>query len=307
MKIAIGPCLFDWGKKAISTFYHKMAFETEADILYLGEVICSKRYHMTPEELGQLARDLKPSGKEIVFSTLGLLMTEGEQVELRQIAEQARSLGVMLEANDMGGIGVGEGQPLVAGPHINVYNPETLLFFERIGVKRVVFPVELFQGDMESIISGRKSGLDSPQIEIFAYGRLPLTFSARCYTARAFKLPKSNCQYKCGEFPDGMTMKTQDDQKFLTVNGVQTMSYRVFNLILDVEKIRSMGVDSVRLSPQSQNMSEIVDIWKERLEGRIEGRVALDRLVQLKGEDPFCNGYFHGKPGLNFFDPNQGS
>lgn len=297
MKIAIGPCLFEWGKKDLKHFYHRMAFETEADILYIGEVVCSKRYHLTPTEMRVLADQLKPSGKEIVFSSLGLVMREEEQEMLRQLAQEARAGGVWLEVNDMGGMGVGEGQPLVAGPHINTYNAETLAFLATIGVKRVVLPVELSHHAIARIVS---ADLDSrPEVELFAYGRLPLAFSARCYTARAFHLSKSNCQYKCGEFPDGMEIRTQEKEKFLVINGTQTMSERLFNLVQDVPRLEQLGTHSVRLSPQSRHMAKIVAVWKRRLDHLIDGDEARARLTELNGGDPFCNGYFHGAKGFN--------
>ncbi|MEO5348115.1 MAG: U32 family peptidase [Magnetococcus sp. YQC-3] len=298
MKIAIGPSLFEWGKKAIRQFYQRMAFETEADTLYIGEVVCSKRFHMEPEEMGELAESLKPSGKEIILSTLGLVMSEEEEHSLRAVADQAKKRDLWLEVNDMGGMGVGEGQPLVAGPHINTYNAETVAFLSRVGVKRVVLPVELAQPAMGSIIRG--DGSARPQMEVFAFGRLPLTFSARCYTARAFQLSKSNCQYKCGEFPDGMLVQTQEREQFLNVNGTQTMSARIFNLIQEVPQLRQMGVEVLRLSPQSQRMAEVVAIWKRRIDDQIDAAEALARLLELNQGEPFCNGYFHGRPGLEF-------
>ncbi|MBF0460012.1 MAG: U32 family peptidase [Magnetococcales bacterium] len=301
MKIAIGPCLFEWGKKAIQQFYQRMAFETDADILYIGEVVCSKRHHLTAAELGELAELLRPSGKEVVFSTLGLVMSAEEQDSLRQVAEQATKQGVWLEVNDMGGMGVGEGLPLVAGPHINTYNAETVAFLRRIGVKRVVLPVELAHATMTDIFS--VDGSAGLQKEVFAFGRLPLTFSARCYTARAFQLSKSNCQYKCGLFPDGMEMRTQEQVPFLHINGTQTLSAQVFNLILDVPRLRQMGVDVLRLSPQSQNMAESVAVWKQCLANRISGSDALAHLREWNAGKPFCNGYFHGQPGLEFVGP----
>jgi collagenase-like PrtC family protease len=42
------------------------------------------------------------------------------------------------------------------------------------------------------------------ETEVFAYGRLPLAFSARCFTARHFNLQKDTCEFRCLEFADGM-------------------------------------------------------------------------------------------------------
>jgi O2-independent ubiquinone biosynthesis protein UbiV len=296
MRISIGPCLFDWGKKGITDFYKKMAFETEADILYIGEVVCSKRLHLSPDELIKLALELKSSGKEIVLSMLGLVMTEEEQAEIRQMAHLAKDAGLRIEANDMASIGVGEGQKMVAGPHICSYNPETLDFLEGVGVDRVVLPVEL----SAKYISGIFRDVKSIESEVFAYGRLPLTFSARCYTARAFNLPKVNCQYKCGDYPDGMPMHTQENKQFLVINGIETMSELVYNLIADLKKLQDMHIDILRLSPQSKNMADVVNIWKATMDGKVESQEAIAKLLEINGNDPFCNGYFHERPGLEF-------
>jgi O2-independent ubiquinone biosynthesis protein UbiV len=296
MRISIGPCLFDWGKKGITDFYKRMAFETEADILYIGEVVCSKRLHLSPKELIKLAEELKSSGKEIVLSMLGLVMTEEEQLEIRKMASLAKDAGLRIEANDMASIGVGEGQPMVAGPHICSYNPETVDFLDGVGVDRVVLPVEL----SAKYISGIFRDVKSIESEVFAYGRLPLTFSARCYTARAFNLPKVNCQYKCGDYPDGMPMHTQENKQFLVINGIETMSELVYNLIADLKMLQEMHIDIVRLSPQSKSMAEVVNIWKSTINGQIESQEAVAKLQELNGNEPFCNGYFHERPGLEF-------
>ncbi|MBF0155611.1 MAG: U32 family peptidase [Magnetococcales bacterium] len=296
MRIAVGPVLFDWGKRAIEEYYRRLAFESEADILYLGEVVCSKRLGLGPEELGRLARELAGSGKEVVFSTLGLVMNDGELERVRRVVALAGELGLKVEANDMAAIGLGEGQPMVAGPHINTYNPETLAFLATVGVVRVVLPVELSARAIAGVI-GKRGDLPMER-ELFAYGHMPLTFSARCYTARAFELPKSNCQYKCGEFPEGLPTMTQDGSDFLLMNGIQTMSARVCNLVAETEEIQGLGVDIVRLSPRKERFREVVGLWRQRLDGRLDAATAAAKLAELDPGTRFCNGYFHGRPGL---------
>ena len=40
------------------------------------------------------------------------------------------------------------------------------------------------------------------------------------------------------------------------LNGIQTQSARVYNLIAELPVLRALGVDVLRLSPQSQHMAE---------------------------------------------------
>ncbi|MEO5345060.1 MAG: U32 family peptidase [Magnetococcus sp. YQC-9] len=298
IRIAIGPVLFDWGRSALKDFYRRMALDTPADVIYLGEVVCSKRQGLTLEDIEALAGEVTAAGKELVLSTLGLVMSDEEQNNLHRLKDLAVHLNLKIEANDMAGIGVAEGYRLVAGPHVNVYNPQTLDFLCEVGVVRMVFPVELPEESIRGIVQAPRT--QPVEFELFAHGRLPLTFSARCYTARAFRLSKANCQYKCVDFPDGMITRTQEGEGLLTMNGIQTMSEKVHTLMADVPRLAPLGIDIVRISPQSQRMETIVAVWREALDGRLAPEEALERLGACNGGEPFCNGYFHGKPGMHF-------
>ncbi|MBF0590073.1 MAG: U32 family peptidase [Magnetococcales bacterium] len=342
MKIAIGPVLFDWNRETLNTFYRRMAFESAADIIYIGEVVCSKRVGLGLDGLAQLLDEIIPSGKEIVLSSYGLVMHEGELETIQALADMARERGLMLEANDMAAVGLHEGCAMVAGPHINTYNPETVDILKDMGARRAVFPVELPCNSIASIIDGyrdyeqeaaeahdeREEGGEGDlsneqkpfEFELFAHGRLPLTFSARCYTARAFDLPKSDCHFKCGDYPDGMKVKTQDGVGFLTINGVETMSDPLHNLIGHVDQIRQAGVDIVRLSPQQvagadgallkavkergETVTEhVAALWRRAIDGDLSAVDAVAMMNALTPGVTFCNGYFLDQPGVSWIPP----
>jgi collagenase-like PrtC family protease len=42
---------------------------------------------------------------------------------------------------------------------------------------------------------------------VFGFGRMPLAFSARCFTARRFNRQKEDCGYACLDFADGMLLR----------------------------------------------------------------------------------------------------
>ncbi|MGN7611063.1 U32 family peptidase [Magnetococcales bacterium HHB-1] len=306
MKISIGPVLFDWGKEKLYQFYQQMAFETPADRLYIGEVVCSKRQQLSPQEMANLIETLKPSGKELIISTLGLVMSNEEQETIHELAQVAKDLEIKIEANDMAGVSVAENKkvPFIAGPHINIYNPETILFLQELGATGVVFPVELPKAHIQGIIDGlpKKEGLER---ELFVYGKIPLTFSARCYTARAFELSKANCQFKCGEFPDGLPVDTLENSPILTINGVQMMSNPLYNLIESTQDLQQIGLTTLRLSPSSQGMDKVIDLWSARLAKKISSEEAFQALKENAATESFCNGYFLDNSGLSYQPPNK--
>jgi collagenase-like PrtC family protease len=135
------------------------------------------------------------------------------------------------------------------------------------------------------------------ETEVFAYGRMPLAFSARCFTARHHNLPKDDCGFVCLQYPDGLVMKTREGDHFLALNGIQTQSALVYNLVREIAAMPAAGVDLIRISPQHRHMQQIVALFRAVLDDGIAGKAALAEMTDLMPDDG-CDGYWHGKPGL---------
>jgi O2-independent ubiquinone biosynthesis protein UbiV len=292
MKLSLGPVLYYWTREALLDFYAAAA-NSGVDIVYLGEVVCSRRHNLRLDDWLGLARDLAASGKQVVLSSQALIESESELKTLRRIAANGE---FTVEANEMGAVRLLAGRvPFIAGPHLNVYNGETLAWFTGLGASRFVLPLELSRDILRELQSARPAGM---QTEVFGYGRMPLAFSARCFTARLHNLAKDDCQFRCLDDPDGLALKTRDKDAFLTLNGIQTQSALVYDLSDSMEELRSLGVDVVRVSPQSTNMLPIIDSFRDRCAGR--PAAALDGLRVA----PPCNGYWHGVPGMEYRTTN---
>jgi collagenase-like PrtC family protease len=186
-------------------------------------------------------------------------------------------------------------QPFVAGPHLNIYNLPTLQLLASLGASRWVMPLEMGRDDLALLQRERPPGL---QTEVFVCGRMPLAFSARCFTARHRNLPKDDCQFSCIDHPDGLLMRTREDESFLVLNGIQTQSARVHLLLAELAQLRVLGVDVLRISPQSSHTLEIVQAYDAVLKGtRSAAQAQQDIAAYLPGAA--CNGYWYGQPGLD--------
>jgi collagenase-like PrtC family protease len=127
---------------------------------------------------------------------------------------------------------------------------------------------------------------------------MPLAFSARCFTARHRNLPKDDCQFSCIDYPDGLLMRTREDESFLVLNGIQTQSARVHLLLAELEDMRALGVDVLRVSPQSSHTLEILQAFDAVRQGAQDAAQAQQQVAAwLPGAA--CNGYWYGKPGLD--------
>ncbi|BBO22076.1 MAG: U32 family peptidase [Candidatus Desulfobacillus denitrificans] len=293
MKLALGPLLYYWPRQQVFDFYEEIA-RTPVDIVYLGETVCARRHELRVQDWAEIAQKLAATGKQAILGTQTLIESESDLKTLRRVIDEKDFL---TEANDMGAVRLlsSAKRPFVAGPFLNVFNSATLGLMAQLGAARWVMPVEMSADALRELQAARPAGLET---EVFAYGRLPLAFSARCFTARHFNLQKDDCQFKCIEFPDGLLIKTREGEEFLTLNGIQTQSSKVYNLIGEVGDLRGLGVDILRISPQSQHTPALLEVFRARLEGALDVQAARTKMAGLALAEP-CNGFWYGKPGLD--------
>ncbi len=290
MKLALGPVLYYWQRDALFEFYERIA-AAPVDIVYLGETVCSKRHNFRLEDWLEVAKKLATAGKQVVLSTQALIESESDLKTLRRLAENG---SYTVEANDMGAVRLLSGKQFVAGPHINTYNPQTLALLAELGAQRWVIPVEMSSRMLADLLAGKPPGMET---EVFAYGRLPLAFSARCFTARHYNLPKDDCHFRCLDHACGLTLKTREGQPFLALNGIQTQSSKVYNLVAELEGMQLLGVGVVRVSPQPFHTEKILALFRQRLDDNLSGSEAGQLMARFM-PDEACDGYWHGRPGI---------
>lgn len=287
-RLSVGPVLYYWPAAQLRDFYQMVADST-IDIVYLGETVCSKRRAFNFDEWLDIAAMLTDAGKEVALSSLSLIEAASELATLKKTCLNGQ---FSVEANDMAAVQYLAGKSqFIAGSTLNISNTHTLDKLASLGAKRWVMPIEQ---SAEILTQFHQQMQSSTEIEVFSWGRLPLAYSARCYTARNYNLQKDNCQFRCLDDPDGMMLRTREDDSFLVLNGTQTQSALTHNLVTE---LKNPYIDIFRISPQSQHTGEIIKLFRDCLDGRLDTESADHVLESLMPTGP-CNGYWYGKAGM---------
>lgn len=291
-ELTLGPCLFNWPEDQWRDFYFQMADESDFDVIYIGEPVCSKRLPFRNGVLPDILDRMETAGKKVILSTLALVTTKAER---KALAEQCDQDEWIVEANDLTALPFLKGREYVIGPYINVYNEATIQSLAKRGAVRFVLPAEVPANTIAQMIEGAPD----PTYELQIFGRLPLALSARCYHARLHHLSKDSCRFVCDKDPDGRDVNSLTGQPFLAVNGIQTMSYGSQLLLEELPALAKAGVNAFRLSPHTGDMLGVAANIRKVMTGAIEASEARAKIKELMPNHSFVNGFSHGAPGMH--------
>jgi len=290
IKISLAAVPYFWTQQNYWDFYQPVA-ESAVDIVYLGETVCSKRRQMGLEDWLSVAKLLSDAGKQVVLSSLTLIEASSELMVLKKIVKQQDYL---IEANDIAAIELANryARDFVAGSPINLYNLTALKYLIDQGMTRWVVPVELGSEEIKPLIPFLKK--QNVDLEYQVFGRMALAHSARCFTARQHGLEKDHCEFKCLDDPQGLLIKTQEGQSFAQINGIQTQSAKLTNLIDQLQTMTRFGIDIIRIVPVSpedtlaviEHINQVIQLNQNQ------------SLPEFEQQYEFCNGYWFQIEGI---------
>lgn len=287
--LTLGPLMFNWPSDRVADFYARVADEAEVERVYLGEVVCGKRAPLLEPALAAAAERLEAAGKEVVWSGLSIPATRRDRRAISTLSSDDPGL---IEVNDVSALARRDG-PFVAGPLLNVYNEAAAQELVSRGCVRLVPNVELPLASVAAIARGCP-GLE---IELFAFGRLPLALSGRCYHARIHGLHKDNCQFVCDRDPDGLAVLDIEGRPFLAANGIQTLSHGVQVAAVPAETLRATGVGFLRLSPHALDMTAVAGAFRRFLDGQGDGGDLVEALDRVGLPGRMVGGYLAAAAG----------
>lgn len=292
--LSVGPLLTYWPRRTLIDFYARLA-ESPVRSVTLGEVVCSRRHEMKVDDWLALARDLTAAGKEVVLATQALIESEAELRTMHRLADQEDFL---VEANDAAALARLAGRPFVVGPHVNAYNAAALDELAALGAVRWVPPIEL---PLQALPAVNPPARRPPiETELFAFGRIPLAISARCFTARHYGVNRDDCGFRCLEHPDGLPLRTQEGEEFLCLNGLQTQSARLMCALPLRDEIAAGNVSRLRLSPTSCHFDAVIGAYDRVFNGGADALAEVEVLAALGLPGALADGYLRREAGIRW-------
>lgn len=295
--LSLAPIGHHWPRERVIGFYREVA-DMPVEVVYLGEAVCNKRASMRLKDWATVAASLMAAGKKVVLAAKPVVESAAEL----RLLERLAALGARLEVNDAGLMSrLAADSGFVAGPHLNAFNAGAVRALQRCGARRWVAPFEMDRASFALVLADLVPQMES---EVLAYGRLPLAFSTHCYTARSYGRSRHDCLQCCLEHPEGQRLETLDGREIMVVNGPQTLSQPVYNLMGGVSELTRMGVTLLRLDPPNANEAgAVVRLFDAVLRGALSEGDALRALAPLSPAS-FCNGYWLGLAGAAYVAPH---
>ncbi len=296
MDLTVGPNQFFWSADDWANLYDDLA-SAPVDRVVLGELVCSKRLPFYQDRIPDAISTLLAAGKQVALTSLALVTLKRERKLTAELAE----MGVEVEINDLTALTyLPEGTKFWVGPLVNVYNESTVRWLASCGAVRICLPPELPLASVKILAAvGLELGV---AIEVWGHGRIPLAISGRCYHARLHGRIKDNCQFACEDDADGLDVRTLDDQPFLAMNGVQTLSYSYACSVHQFKALANAGVSTLRLSPQSKDFKEICDLYRQLLDGQLDEASVVSGIYDLDETTRLSDGFLTGIGALTGLD-----
>ncbi len=264
------PEFKSWPELSAAVATADILAETELDDLdsvYLGQPYCLKVSGNLLRNLDELSDSIKMiqlSGRR-AYVTTPIIPESKDFDSVEAIVSRAAAFGAdAVEIHDAGVLRWTRKNfpdlPVHLSSFLNIYQPETAIFYKDMGVTRIVPANELLESEVELI----KEQVERIEFAVPVHGSLPLGMAYSCLLRR--NLPGEEmdpCRQQCAEVHD----LDMGDWKMRCV-GTSLVSADDFSMIEFMPALISEGFDGFRLEThfdEAERISEIANIYRNAL------------------------------------------
>lgn len=302
------------------------AFEYGADAVYVGATSFSLREgaaNFTAQQLADASRVAHEKGKRIYLAA-NIFFHDRHISELKEFLSGIRDVpldGILV--SDPGALSFIREKypqfPLHVSTQANTTNTETVRFYEKLGVKRVVLAREMSLDEIRRI-----RGNTSAELETFVHGAMCISYSGRCLLSNY--LTNASVYGKDEKMGDMKKIKTRDANlgdcsqscrwnyalveqsrpgEFLpveeTANGTAILSSRDLNLSAHLRELVDAGIDSFKIEGRMKSVyyvSNVTRVYRHAIDRALEGKGAkaeyLEELDTVSHRE-YTTGFYFGE------------
>lgn len=203
MKYFLGLVFYYWLKEMLEDFYQQVV-KSSVDVIYLGEVVCSKCCVIKVGDWLEMVKFFVVSGKQVVFFILVLVQVLFELSELKCYVDNGDFL---LEVSDFGVVNLCVECKLlfVVGYVLNCYNVVMLCWLLKEGMVCWCMLVELFCDWLVNLFNQcDELGICNQfEVEVLSYGYLLLVYFVCCFIVCLEDCLKDECEICCIKYLNG--------------------------------------------------------------------------------------------------------
>lgn len=211
MKYFLGLVLWYWLKEMLEEFYQQVVISS-VDVIYFGEVVCSKCWVIKVGDWLEMVKLFVGSGKQIVFFMLVLVQALFELGELKCYVENGEFL---IEVSDFGVVNMCVECKLlfVVGHVLNCYNVVILKILFKQGMMCWCMLVEFFCDWLVNLFNQcDELGICNQfEVEVLSYGYLLLVYFVCCFIVCLEDCLKDECEICCIKYLNGCNVLLQEN------------------------------------------------------------------------------------------------
>ena len=287
----------------------KTAIRYGADAVYLGGKRFSLRSRASNFELADIAAAVQFAKQHHakIYVTVNMIPHEDDLEHLEEYLVQLQSIGVsaVIVASVYIAILSKKVAPLMEvhlSTQQSVTNSAALLFYQKIGVDRVVLAREALLAHIQTI--AHRSVCD---LEVFIHGGMCVNYSGRCTLSNLMTLRDANrggcaqsCRWKYRLYRDKIEISDP--------NRLFSMSSKDLIAAMEIPVLMDIGIKSLKIEGRMKSayyIAIVVDAYRKLIDAIERGENEQDaiekciNLLKKANNRPTANGFFHGIPQAN--------
>ena len=215
---------------------------------------------------------VKRAGRQLAFAT-PRIVKEGQLAyfdKLFTLWEELEPDYVYISNNGLWPMAQKHGLKAVADMSLNIFNSQSLQFWQEAGAVQGNISAELTMNQVEQLVKA-----SSLPIECIIQGRLEMMVSEYCVGGSFLgDLHKGACQFRCGE---KLFLGDRKEAQFPVVTDqyckMHILNAHDLSLVANVQELQEMGVTSLRIDARNYNAektAELITLYKQVLGGAMD-------------------------------------